>query len=114
MPTTNTRRFFWMLTVTALIGCASAVTDYRWDMNADVMTTPAFELLSRRLVVRGMTERQVRRLWGNPRERHTARSYKSMTYWTKEAWITVVFDAGRVVRVEVIDRGDAARTSETK
>lgn len=91
------------------LSCSAPGRAYRWDMDAYPGDSQTNELVRRRVIVRGMTEAQVRYLWGAPRERaEMPPSYSSLTYWTSEEWITVVFERGRVARVDVVSRASAA------
>lgn len=72
------------------------------------------ELKWRRLVIPGLTEAQVRAVWGNPQETtELPPRYKSLTYETPRGWIAVVFDAGRVLRVEDFRTGAPSETGKT-
>jgi len=88
---------------------------FQWDMDAYTGALPMYEMRARRLIVRGLTEAQVIRIWGKPQERVVMPpSYKSITYDTRGGWLTVVFDRGRVTRVEEISRrGDPEESPGT-
>ncbi len=104
--------------VTALVcvvGCTPSTGRFRWDTERDQGEDDLWALKSQRLIVRGLTERDVRAIWGRPHERvEMGRRYKSLLYETRDAWLTVVFDRGRVDRVEEITRGGGTpRTEQT-
>ena len=85
--------------------CAPSAGRFHWDMDRDVGADTRWSLKSRHLIVRGLTERDVRSIWGRPHE--TVRmppAYRSLLYETRDAWITVVLYYGRVERVETISR----------
>jgi|SaaInl4_135m_RNA_FD_contig_51_143074_length_619_multi_3_in_0_out_0_2 hypothetical protein len=89
----------------AMVACSPTTSRYRWDMSRDVGMDSRWALKSERLVVKGLTERDVRSLWGRPHD--TVRmppAYRSLLYETRDAWITVVLYYGRVDRVETITR----------
>ena len=89
--------------VVVFVGCVPSMDRYRWDMDAQAGSVPMMELRARRLVIRGMTAAQVKRVWGNPQEKvEMPPSYLSLTWKTREGWVTVVFEHGRVQRVEAL------------
>ena len=104
--------------VVGLSACAPSIGRYRWDMEARPGSLSMRELRARRLVVRGLTEAQVKAVWGHPQKRvEIPPGYMSLTWKTREGWLTVVFQRGRVRRVEALTRemhpAGARGTSET-
>jgi hypothetical protein len=74
-------------------------------MDRDAGVGSRWSLKSQRLVVRGLTERDVRSIWGRPDDTvQMPPAYRSLLYETRDAWITVVLYYGRVERVETISR----------
>ncbi|MAF10824.1 hypothetical protein CMK11_10260 [Candidatus Poribacteria bacterium] len=101
--------------VVCVVACSPSTGRFRWDMERDADMDTTWALKSQRLIVRGLTEREVRSIWGRPHETVTMRgAYKSLLYETRDAWLTVVFDRGRVDRVEAISRrAQTPRTAQT-
>lgn len=96
-----------------LVACAPSTSRFRWDTERDQGEDSLWALKSRRLIVRGLTEREVRAIWGRPHEKvDMGRAYQSLLYETRDAWLTVVFDRGRVDRVEEISRREGTPRTE--
>ena len=102
-------------TLACVVACTPSTSRFQWDTERDQGEENLWALKYQRLIVRGLTERDVRAIWGRPHERvEMGRRYKSLLYETRDAWLTVVFDRGRVDRVEEITRGGGTpRTEQT-
>ena len=112
-------RAFGVVCALALVlwlpGCAPRMDRYQWDMSAAPGSVSMADLRARRLVIRGMSEAQVRVAWGSPQEQtEMPPNYMSLTWKTREGWITVVFNRGRVTRVEpLIPTADEESSDDT-
>ena len=107
------RAFAAVAALLVTVACSRSTSRFRWDMERDAGMDSRWTLKSQRLVVRGLTERDVRSIWGRPDETvQMPPAYRSLLYETRDEWITVVFYYGRVERVETISRsGETPRSA---